>query len=50
MEAVVKLEKGADVPTIKQAIFANRFIRIGEEDAQRVAEWASDKDGKNLPV
>ena len=34
----------------KQAIFANRFIRIGEEDAQRVAEWASDKDGKNLPV
>jgi hypothetical protein len=26
---------------IKQAILSNRFIRISEEDAERVAEWAS---------
>ena len=38
-----QLHKDADIDEIKDAILGNRYIAITEEDAGRVAEWASYK-------
>jgi hypothetical protein len=39
---MTQLAADADVPEVREAILGNRFIRISEQDAGRVAEWAID--------
>jgi hypothetical protein len=38
-----RLAPDADVETVKRAILKNWLVRISEDDAERVAEWAKAK-------
>jgi hypothetical protein len=40
---IERLTPAADVETVKRAILQNWFVRISEDDAERVAEWAQSK-------